>query len=258
MKKLALLVYHKEYTAFLEKLREVGVVHIEQRGSGSIENPEMEQKLAVANRYARVVKRLEACMPEELKPAGNPASAAAIVEQVETLLADIEQHKTLLQVLDKDIATLQPWGDFDNSNVEKLRQAGYELKFFVTSSKSYQAEWESDYNAMLVAEKQSRKYFVTLTPQGTVIDIDAEVAKLPTASLASLEAEYAAVNSRIEELEKQLAQLAQDGLNTIKAAQEQQRRDIEFTKVMLGGEKVSGDKLVLLEGWVPLESVEPL
>ena len=205
MKKLALLVYHKEYTAFLEKLREVGVVHIQQRGSGSIENPEMEQKLALANRYARVIKRLEACSPADLKPAGNPSGAAAIVEQVETLLADIEQHKTLLQVLDKDIATLQPWGDFDNSNVEKLRQAGYELKFFVTSSKSYQAEWESDYNAMLVAEKQSRKYFVTLTPQGTVIDIDAEVAKLPTASLAALEAELASVNARIEEFEKQLA-----------------------------------------------------
>ena len=258
MKKLALLVYHKEYTAFLEKLREVGVVHIEQRGSGSIENPEMEQKLALANRYARVIKRLEACSPADLKPAGNPSGAAAIVEQVETLLADIEQHKTLQQVLDKDIATLQPWGDFEYAKVEKLREAGYELKFFVTSSKSYQTGWESDYNAMLVAERQSRKYFVTLTPQGMAIDIDAEVAKLPTASLASLEAEYAAVNARIEEFEKQLAQLAQEGLNTIKAAQEKQRRNIEFTKVMLGGEKVSGDKLVLLEGWVPLESVEPL
>ena len=258
MKKLALLVYHKEYTAFLEKLREVGVVHIQQRESGCVENPEMEQKLSVANRYARVAKRLELCSPAELKPAGNPSGAAAIVEQVETLLADIEQHKTLQQVLDKDMAALQPWGDFDHSNVEKLREAGYELRFFVTSSKSYQAEWESEYNAMLVAERQSRKYFVTLTPHGTTVDIDAEVAKLPTASLAALEAEFASVNARIEEFEKQLAQLAQDGLNTIKAAQEQQRRDIEFTKVMLGGEKVSGDKLVLLEGWVPEESVEPL
>ena len=258
MKKLALLVYHKEYTAFLEKLREVGVVHIQQRGSGSIEDPEMEQKLALANRYARVVKRLEACSPADLKPAGNPSGAAAIVEQVETLLADIEQHRTLQQVLDKDIATLQPWGDFEYSKVDKLREAGYELKFFVASAKSYQVEWESEYNAIPVAEKQSRKYFVTLTPQGMAIDIDAEVAKLPTASLVALEAELASVNARIEEFEKQLAQLAQDGLNTIKAAQEKQRRDIEFTKVMLGGEKVSGDKLVLLEGWVPQESVEQL
>ena len=258
MKKLALLVYHKEYAAFLEKLREVGVVHIKERESGSIENPEMEEKMAVAARYARIVKRLEACAPETLEPAGNPADAAAIMDKVETLVADIEQNKTLQQVLDKDIATLEPWGNFDYSNVEKLQKAGYELKFFVTSAKSYISEWESDYNAITVAEKQSRKYFVTITPHGTAIDIDAEPAKLPTTSLAALENELAEVNARIAEFENELALLAQSALNTIKAAQEAQKRDIEFTKVMLGGEKVSGDKLVMLEGWVPVDSVDSL
>ena len=258
MNKLTLLIYHKEYVAFLEKLREVGVVHIQERGNGCVESPEMEEKLAVANRYARIVKRLEACAPKELKPVGNPSDATAIVEQVETLLTDIEQHKTLLQMLDKDIATLQPWGYFDYSNVEKLHAAGYELKFFVTSTKSYRSEWESDYNAIVVSESQSRKYFVTLTPQGASIDIDAEPAKLPTASLAALENELAAADSRLREFENELARVANDGLNTIKAAQELHKRDIEFTKVMLGGEKMSGDKLVLLEGWAPEESVGTL
>lgn len=258
MKKLALLVYHKEYADFLEKLREVGVVHIQERESGSIENPEMEQKMAVAARYARIIKRLEACTPETLEPAGNPADATAIMDKVETLVADIEQNKTLQQVLDKDIATLEPWGNFDYSNVEKLQEAGYELKFFVTSAKSYMSEWESEFNAIPVAEKQSRIYFVTITLQGAAVDIDAEPAKLPTASLAALESELAAVNARVDELEKELAHVAQSGLSTVKAAQELQKRDIEFTKVMLGGEKVSGDKLVMLEGWVPVDSVDPL
>ena len=258
MKKLALLVYHKEYAAFLEKLREVGVVHIQERESGNIENLEMEQKLSAAARYTRIVKRLEACASETHEPACEVVSAAAIMDKVETLVSDIEQHRTLQQVLDKDIATLEPWGNFDYSNVEKLQKAGYELKFFVTSAKSYRSEWESEYNAILIAEKQSRNYFVTLTPQGTTIDIDAEPAKLPTASLTALQRELAEVNVRIEELEKELTQVAQSGLNTVKAAQEAQRRDIEFTKVMLGGEKVSGDKLVLLEGWVPEESVDSL
>ena len=258
MKKLALLVYHKEYAAFLEKLREVGVVHIQERESGSVESPEMEQKLSAAARYTRIVKRLEACAPEFLEPAGDASTATAIMDKVETLVADIEQHRTLQQVLDKDVATLEPWGNFDYSNVEKLEEAGYELKFFVTSAKSYQSEWESDYNAILVAERQSRKYFVTITPQGTTVDIDAEPAKLPTASLSALEGELTAVKARIEEFEKELAQVAQRGLNTVKAAQEVQKRDIEFTKVMLGGEKVSGDKLVMLEGWVPVDSVDAL
>ncbi len=255
MKKLALLVYHKEYAAFLESLREVGVVHIQERGSGSVENPELEQKLSVANRYSRIVKRLEMCAPGELAPAADISAAPAVIEKVEALFADIEQRRTLQQVLDKDIATLEPWGNFDCSAVERLAAAGYELKFFIASAKSYRSEWESDYNAIPVAEKLSRKYFVTVTPQGTVIDIDAEQAKLPTASLAALENELSAVNAQVKEAELELAKVAGESLNTLKAAQELQKRDIEFTKVMLGGERVSGDKLVMLEGWVPEDSV---
>ena len=34
MNKLTFLIYHKEYEAFLEKLRVLGVVHVEIRQSG--------------------------------------------------------------------------------------------------------------------------------------------------------------------------------------------------------------------------------
>ena len=34
MYKLTMLVYHKEYEAFLEKLREIGVVHVVEKNSG--------------------------------------------------------------------------------------------------------------------------------------------------------------------------------------------------------------------------------
>ena len=34
MNKVTLLIYYKEYEAFLERLRSAGVVHIEERDSG--------------------------------------------------------------------------------------------------------------------------------------------------------------------------------------------------------------------------------
>ena len=40
MNKLSFLIYHKEYEMFLEKLRELGVVHIEKR-----EGAEMDANL---------------------------------------------------------------------------------------------------------------------------------------------------------------------------------------------------------------------
>ena len=59
MNKLTFLIYHKEYEAFLERLRTVGVVHVEEKTSGSPDSPEVQDMLALSNRYTRIIKSLE-------------------------------------------------------------------------------------------------------------------------------------------------------------------------------------------------------
>ena len=58
----------------------------------------------------------------------------------------------------------------------------------------------------------------------------------------------------LDGFEQQLSLLAGEQLNTLKAAHRKAIHEVEFTKVMLDGEKVSGDKLLLLEGWVPVDN----
>ena len=112
MNKLTLLVYHKEYVAFLQRLREAGVVHVVEKNSGAVEDPELEKQLAVAAKYARTIKRFEALSKDGFAPAGNVSEAAAIVEKADTLVSNTERRNVELQVLDKDIAALEPWGEF--------------------------------------------------------------------------------------------------------------------------------------------------
>ena len=254
MNKLTLLVYHKEYAAFLERLREVGVVHIVERKKGSVENPELEQQLTLANRYLRTIKRLEQCTVESYASATDIVQALSVVEKYETLVAEIEQHKTLLQVVEKEISTLEPWGDFSFPTLEKLEKAGYDVSFFMSSIKNFNSEWEKRYNAIKVAEKQSKIYFVTVTPAGNTVDIDAEPARLPSSSLSQLISEKERVLKSIEAKNEELNRLAAEHLNTLREAHAQLLHNIEFTKVILDGEKVSGDKLLLLEGWFPEEN----
>ena len=258
MNKLTLLVYHKEYTAFLERLREVGVVHIVEKNSGTADTPELEGLLATSSKYKRTIKRLEAFAPKECTPAGEVSNAAAVVERVDALNADIELRKSEIQVLEKDISMLEPWGDFEYGNVEMLAESGLELRFYITPEKGYDCEWETLYNAVRVAEKQARIYFVTLTHAGEEFEIDAEQARLPKASLKSLNAELDAAMRRIEELNEELRELSAKELATLHAAQDSLAREIEFAKVHLDGEKVSGDRLLLLEGWVPEENTTEL
>ena len=258
MNKLTLLVYHKEYIDFLQRLRQVGVVHIVERKSGAVENPEVEKQMALIARYKRTIKRLERCAVENLQPAKGVDGAMATIEKCDTLLAEIEQRKGILQTLDKDAAALAPWGEFNVTTIEKLESAGYDIRFFISPVKNFCHEWVDEYNAIIVAEQASRLYFVTVTPKHVVVDIDAEVAKLPDASLSALESEKERVEQQIETFSAELDKLAVAELNTLRAANDALMHDLEFMKVALDGEKVSGDKLVLLEGWAPEENLAEL
>ena len=258
MNKLTLLVYHKEYIDFLQRLRQVGVVHIVERKSGAVENPEVEKQMALIARYKRTIKRLERCAVENLQPAKGVDGAMAAIEKCDTLLAEIEQRKGILQTLDKDAAALVPWGEFDVATIEKLESAGYDIRFFISPAKNFCQEWVDEYNAIVVAEQASRLYFVTVTPKHVVVDIDAEVAKLPDASLSALESEKERVEQQIGTFSAELDKLAVAELNTLRAANDALMHDLEFMKVALDGEKVSGDKLVLLEGWAPEENLAEL
>ena len=254
MNKLTLLVYHKEYTAFLQRLRDIGVVHIVEKNSGAVEDPELEKQLAVAAKYARTIKRFEALSKDGFAPAGDVSEAAAIVEKADTLVSNTERRNVELQVLDKDIAALEPWGEFQHGRIEKLREAGYDVRFFITGARNYNSEWEQLYNAMIISQRQSRVYFVTVTHRGEEFELDAEQAKLPESSLSALIAERGLALKHIEDNDKALVALAKEKLNTLRAAYDELQHEIEFAKVVLDGEKVTGDKLLLLEGWVPEKS----
>lgn len=258
MNKVTLLIYYKEYEAFLERLRSVGVVHIEERKSGAVENPEAQELLAMQGRYSRIIKRLEAVAGKDKLPAMQGVDSNVLVENAENLYAEIEQLKTGLQVVEKDIATMTPWGDFDFSLVEKLDAAGYKLNFFVTTARDFKEEWSELYNAIVVATHSTKLYFVTVTHKDIVVNIDAESAKMPTASLSALKAEAQSILDEIAEKESRVAEFATKNLATIVAGQGLLNKKMEFSNVVFSGEKVSGDKLLLLQGWVPQDDTAAL
>ena len=251
MNKVTLLIYHKEYEAFLERLRSVGVLHIEERKSGAVENPEVQELLALSGRYTRAIKRLEGLAVKDTLPAMQGVDADILVENVENILSEIEQLKTALQVVDKDVATITPWGDFDFSLLDKLSAAGYKVNFFITTPRDFKEEWCELYNAIVVGTFSSKLYFVTVTCADATLDIDAEVAKMPTASLSALRAEACSIGEEIEAKEAQLKEFAKKNLATIIAGQALLTKKMEFSDVVFSGEKVTGDKLLLLQGWVP-------
>ena len=258
MNKVTLLVYHKEYEAFLERLREVGVVHVEERQSGMPDNDATQELVAQQARVARIVKRLDSVAGENRAAANPAADYATAVADAEQLFSEIENLKVAQQVVEKDINLIEPWGEFDFSLIEKLGEAGYSVKMYVTGIKSFNKEWCDKYNAMVIGQSGSKLYFVTVTAAATEIDVDAEIAKLPTASLSALQAEAQNIATAIEVKEEEVKAFAAENLATIEAGLAGVNRQMEFSSVVLSGEKVTGDKLLLLQGWVPASDTQAL
>ena len=50
MKKLTFLVYHKEYEAFLNGVRELGVVHVAEKQQGVADNVELQDSIRLSSR----------------------------------------------------------------------------------------------------------------------------------------------------------------------------------------------------------------
>ncbi len=253
MDKVTLLIYHKEYEAFLERLRSVGVVHIEEKKSGAPETEEAQAMLALSNRYARIIKQLEKGGADVAAPAKQGVDYSALLDAADGLFAQLEQLRSAQQAVEKDTATIAPWGDFDFSLLEKLSAAGYDVKFFISTAKDFNDEWYDKYNAVVVGEGASKLYFVTVTQSGVPVEIDAEAAKLPAMSLSALKAEADSVVAAIAAKEQAIKDFAAENIATIKAGLALLHKQMEFSTVALSGEKVSGDKLLLLQGWVPRE-----
>lgn len=259
MKKLTFLVFYKEYETFLSNVRDLGVVHIVTKSDGTAENSALQESLRLSARYAAAIKSLKSlnAQPEavQLQSAGEGEDALQKVEQLQQTL---QQKQHLLQLTEKDIALMEPWGDFDPAKVERLEEAGFKMTFFVCSEKAFKEEWVEDYNATEINRLGSKLYFVTITPQDTDVELDVESAKLPAASLSDLHKGAELLTAEITALEEELKRLAAVAIPALQAKQAQIHADIEFSKVVLSADTVAGDKLMLLEGWIPETKADAL
>lgn len=186
MKKLTFLVYYKEYEAFLNGVRDLGVVHVAEKQQGVADNTELQDSIRLSARLQATEKLLQAFKPARPAVEETPASAARgleVLNEVDELQAEKNKLQQQLQTYQKEKAALEPWGNFEPASLSRLHDAGLAVGFYSCSEGNYDATWEDTYNAMVISLQASRVYFVTVTGSSEEPDLDAEQAKLPPYSL---------------------------------------------------------------------------
>lgn len=262
MSKYAFMVYHKEYDTFLSTLRELGVVHI--KATKSVADYDNLQALVSerkrVNTLLRYFKGLQADGKDELAPARNLDKKAGLklLDKIEELQEKRVQLIASRQSLEKDIAYMEIWGEFSYQNINRLKRAGYEVTFFTCPTAKYEPVWGEQYNAFLVNNYQSVTYFVTVTKEGTPIDIDAERPKMPSLGLAKLRKKYAQRLEDIKNLDEELKRRAINDYRTLQEFDLHLLDEFNLANALIQTDKQAGDKLMLLEGWVPEDKAPAL
>lgn len=259
MKKLTFLVYHKEYDAFLKSIRDLGVVHVATKAQGSAENAALQESIRLSARYTAAIKMLQGL---NVQPAaahtGDAGKGTEALAEIEDVQQQIQQVAHKLQAVEKELVQLEPWGDFDPKSVARLRDAGYQIDFYICSDKQFKEEWVDLYNATEINHVASKLYFVTVMPKGENIDLEVETAKLPDCSLSDLHVRKENLAKQSEALQVRLKDLAASVVPDLQAAQAQVHSQIEFSKVVLNTDSLADNKLMLLQGWAPADCVSKI
>lgn len=258
MSKYAFMVYHREYDAFLTTLRELGVVHVKETNS-VLDNAELQALLAERKQVStaiRYCKNLNSQTKEVTVASARGLTKAEGLKLVGKL-EEMQEKQAQLQAakvsLEKDIAYMDIWGEFSYANIRRLKKAGFDVTFFSCPTSKYEPKWGEEYNAFLVNNFQSVTYFVTVTKTGTPIDIDAERPKMPDRGLAKLHLAMEQLLDNIKVLNNQLKEYAAGQYNTLIELEKNIQNEFNLSNTLVQTDREAGDKLMLLEGFVPTE-----
>lgn len=255
MKKFTFLVYHKEYDAFLKSIRDLGVVHVATKAQGSAENAALQESIRLSARYAATIKMLQGLNIPAVAHTGNVEKGEETLAEFEGLQQQIQQVSHKLQAVEKELLQLEPWGNFEPTSLDRLRDAGYQIDFYICSDKQFKEEWTNLYNAIIINHVGSKLYFVTVVPVGKNVDLEVEAAKLPDCSLSDLQTRKEDLIKQNDELQARMKELAASAIPDLQVAQAQVHSQIEFSKVVLNTDSLADNKLMLLQGWAPAERI---
>ena len=261
MKKFTFLVTDKEYEGFINSLRQQGVVHVQQLQQGA-SSQELQQALDLESRYVAALRVLDsAAKTYQVAPhapaLGQTSDSLEVLTRIENIQAEEQTLMHERDAIEKDIRVLEPWGNFDMKALQRLAQAsGLTVGFFRCSSKFFRQEWADHYFAIPVNEMSKSTYFLTFSEEKP--DIEAEQIFLPQESLQEKRAQLDSVLQKLDLIHGELLYIEKQLRSALLDGQSQTRDSIQLERVHLSDERVAGDSLRLLVGWVRADRTEEL
>ena len=230
MKKYTFLVFHREYEAFLEQLRDLGVVHVTEKAAGMADDAHLQELLAKADNARKLIAQ------------GAP-------DQLLNEKAALEQRIAATQ---KEADKMAIWGDFSAERMEQLKAAGYTLRYFTCPKKIFQEEW-----GIVVAEQGATVYFVQVNNENEAPEGSQE-QYLNQKSAADLQKDVEGLNGLLVAQNARIELWAKENIPALEEELKQLQEQIDWKRVTLNTDSEADGSLKILEGFCPIDQVPAL
>ena len=236
MKKYTLLVFHREYEAFLEQLRDLGVVHVTEKAAGMADDAHLQELLSKADNARKLIAQ------------GAP----------DQLLQEKSALEQRIAATQKEADKMAVWGDFSAERMEQLKAAGYTLRYFTCPKKLFQEEW-----GIVVAEQGGMVYFVQVTSsgeeaKGESLEAGVQEQYLNQKSAADLQKDVEGLNGLLVAQNARIELWSKENIPALEEELKQLQEQIDWQRVTLNTESEADGSLKILEGFCPIDQVAAL
>ena len=256
MKKLTFLIYHQDYETFLSQIRELGVIHVQERQTGLM-NDDLQNSLSRRAQYKEVLKDMSFKIKEKAdETIHRELPVSDLLNQYAELNNRITNLNQQLPSLEKEIAEMSVWGDFDWKSIRKLEEAGYYVQFYACSEREFNPKWGEICDIVTIDKTVGRISFLALSHEPVKLDI--EPLRMPELSLNQLENKKATTQEALTAAKDELTKFCVANFNTLQQYNKELDGEIDLIKVRLDGEPQAEGAVMLMEGWIPVECEEPV
>jgi V/A-type H+-transporting ATPase subunit I len=246
MLKYLFVIYHNDYERFLKGLKKVGVVDVDIKED--VTDEELDDRKKEFSKLNSMFKELELLLYDNEDVKGEKiADCAELFAAYSEIKAGIDEHEQHLSELKKELAEVEPWGNFDAKKLKSITENNPGIHFFVASKDNFD-ELEIKGNVFVIKEDVGIVYFIVVGNADFVKNI--EEVNMPERPPEIISEEIFAVENKVKNLKHRLIALSVN-VDVVGRELGEIENLINFKKINLSGSAAADDKIRVIEGWIP-------
>ncbi len=205
MQKITLLVSAEDRDEALNRLRQLGLVHIQ-----AVRAPAAEEVHSLQSELAGVDRAMELTgVDPDIQPDPAAAVGADAVQSILALGQERDELRRELTELQANDAWFQRWGPVSLASVQTLREAGIVVRFYAADKKDLQ-KLPADAVTQVVAQTSNGVLLAYFT-RDTGDRLELREETMPPVEVGPMRERMAEIRQRLEQIGTQLEQQAVQG-----------------------------------------------